>query len=322
MNNSTKRIGFIAKLKEDSREFGIPIWKLPDMVIIVMAGINIITMLFTYIWATKFENDPGKVIILVAIEAALITIIGNILSESAKQIVKTNKLKKEFIQIVSHQMRSPLTTMKWQLELFKKKASENLNEKQIGQIDKIYEENERLTNMIADILNMSRIDRHSEHLIYADIILEDSVTDCINMLAGFAKFKKIEIDFKRSKRGNSVFVDNEKMKIAIVNVIENAISYSQKGKKIVISVKKGDKFVTLKVKDQGIGVKEEEEEIIFDKFYRGEGGKKTQPEGTGLGLFMTKKVLGQMGGKISLKSKIGKGSEFTLEFLRSKNKRE
>ncbi len=313
-------MGFIKNLKNESKEFGIPIWKLPDVVLITMAVINIIVMVGTYFLATKYDNDPGKVIILVAIEAAIITIIGNVLSESAKKIVETTKLKKEFIQIISHQMRSPLTTMKWQIELLKKKAAENLNKKQIEQIDRIYEENERLTNMIADILNMSRIDKNLEHLIYSDIALENVVSECITMLSGFAKFKKIEFDFKGNRRKNMVCVDNEKMKIAIVNVIENAISYSKKGKTIKITTKPDGEFVALKIKDQGIGIKEGEQEIVFNKFYRGEGGKKAQPEGTGLGLFMTKKVIEQMGGTITLKSKEAKGSEFTMRFPRPRKK--
>lgn len=313
-------MGLIKDLKKESRELGVPIWKLPDVVLVMMALINIGIMIMTYFIASKYDNDPGKVIVLVAIEAAIVMIIGNVLSESAKQIVETNKLKKEFIQIISHQMRSPLTTMKWQLELLKKKAS-NFTEKQVVQLDKIYEENERLTNMIADILNMSRIDKRSEHLIYTDVALEDSVSDCINMLAGFARFKDIQIDFKEGKKGHKVFVDNEKMKIAIVNVLENAISYSKKGKRIKVTIRPDGEFVALKIKDEGIGIKEGEQDVIFNKFYRGEGGKKAQPEGTGLGLFMSRKVAQQMGGDIELKSKVGKGSEFILKFLKAKKKR-
>ncbi len=313
-------MGLIKDLKNESRDFGIPIWKLPDVVLISMAVVNILVMLITYFLATRYDNDPGRVIILVAIEAAVIIIIGNVLSESAKKIVETHKLKKEFIQIISHQMRSPLTTMKWQIELLRKKAGKNLNKKQVEQIDRIYEENERLTNMIADILNMSRIDKNLEHLIYSDIILETVVEECIGMLSGFSKFKKIEIDFKSDKKEHRVCVDSEKMKIGIVNVIENAISYSKKGESIKISIKPDGEFIALKIKDRGIGIKEGEKDIVFNKFYRGEGGKKVQPEGTGLGLFMTKKVIEQMGGTIELKSKEGKGSEFTLKFLRSKKK--
>ncbi len=313
-------MGLLKDLKKDSLELGVPIWKLPDVVLVMMACMNIAVMIVTYFVATRYDNDPGKIIVLVAIEAIIIMIIGNVLSESAKQIVETNKLKKEFIQIISHQMRSPLTTMKWQLELLKNKSS-NLTEKQFLQVDRIYEENERLTNMIADILNMSRIDKRSEHLIYADIILENSVNDCISMLAGFAKFKQITIDFKNSSKEHKILVDNEKMKIAIVNVIENAISYSKKGNMIKISIQPDGDFVALKIKDQGIGIKEGEQIIIFNKFYRGEGGKKAQPEGTGLGLFMSRKVIEQMGGSITLKSKVDKGTEFTLRFLKSKKKR-
>jgi signal transduction histidine kinase len=313
-------MSFIKDLKKESRDLGIPIWKLPDVVLVTMALVNIIVMIATYVLATRYDNDPGKVIVLVAIEAAVITIIGNVLSESAKKIVETNRLKKEFIQIISHQMRSPLTTMKWQLELLRKKDAQNLTKKQMEQIDKIYEENGRLTTMIGDILNMSRVDKNIEHMIYSDIILENAVNECITILAGFAKFKKIVIDFKPSKKGNLVCVDNEKMKIGIVSVIENAISYSKKGKSIKITVKPEGKYVELKIKDHGIGIKVGEQEIIFNKFYRGEGGIKIQPEGTGLGLFMAKKVIEQMGGNINLQSKEGNGSEFSLRFLRSKKK--
>lgn len=310
----------IKDLRSESRDLGIPIWKLPDVVLVTMAFVNIIVMVATYVLATRYDNDPGKVIILVALEAAIITIIGNVLSESAKKIVETNRLKKEFIQIISHQMRSPLTTMKWQIELLKKKAAQNLTKKQVEQIDKIYEENERLTTMIGDILNMSRVDKNIEHIIYSNIVLEKAVNECITILAGFAKFKKIEIDFNPNKKGNLVCVDNEKMKIAIVSVIENAISYSKKGKKIKITIKPEGKYVVLKIKDQGIGIKLGEQAVVFNKFYRGEGGIKIQPEGTGLGLFMTKKVIEQMGGTIELQSKEGKGSEFSLKFLRPKKK--
>lgn len=305
-------MGFIKNLKEESREYGIPIWKMPDFILITMGIANIIVMIVTYIWASGFAEDPREAVLLVACEAAIIMIIGNVFVESAKHIIEISRLKKEFVQIISHQIRSPLTTMKWQVEILQQSGEKNFTKRQKGYVDKIYEENERIMGMIGDILNMARVEKRDEQLIISEVIVEDSISECISMLSSFAKFKEIKINFKRSKEKHAVSADSEKLKIAIINLVENAISYSPRGSEVDIKVKKGGKFAEIMVKDHGIGIKKEEQELIFQKFYRGEGGKRAQPEGTGLGLFMTRKVVEQMKGGIRFKSRLQKGTEFYL----------
>lgn len=299
-------------MKNESKEYGIPIWKLPDFILITMGLANITVMIVTYVWASGFADDPREAVLLVAVEAAIIMVIGNVFVESAKHIIEMNKLKKEFVQIISHQIRSPLTTMKWQIEILQQSGEKTFTKKQRQYMDKIYEENERITTMVNDILNMARVEKQSEIISVSEVVLEEAIAECIKMLDSFAKFKKINVIFEDDPQRHTVSVDSEKLKIAFVNLIENAISYSKKDSDVIIKIKKVGSDVEVTIKDNGIGIKKDEEDLIFQKFYRGSGGRKSQPEGTGLGLFMTKKVVEQMKGSLRFKSKVNKGTEFYL----------
>lgn len=307
-------MGFISSLKKESREYDLPIWKMPDFILVTMGLANVTVMIVTYIWASGFAEDPREAVLLVAVEAAIIMVIGNVFVESAKHLIEVGKLKKEFIQIISHQMRSPLTTMKWQVELLQKSGEKNFTKKQKESINKIFEENERITAMIADILNMARAEKKSDDFVFIEVAIEKLTKECIDMLKSFAKFKKIQVKLESDKKQHIIFADSEKLKIAIVNLIENAISYSPSNSEILVRIENDGNNVFVVIKDNGIGIEKKEQKLIFRKFYRGAGGRKAQPEGTGLGLFMTKKIIEQMKGSISLKTKHGKGSEFRLSF--------
>ncbi|MEA1926489.1 MAG: HAMP domain-containing sensor histidine kinase [Patescibacteria group bacterium] len=307
-------MGFIKSLKQDSKEFGIAIWKLPDFIFVAMGLANIVVMVTTYFWASGSVNDPREAVLLVAAESVVILIISNVFVESAKRIIEINKLKKEFVQIISHQIRSPLTVMKWQIEILQQSCEKNFTEKQRGYVNRIFEENERVMEMINDILNMARVEKQSEDMAVSEVVIEDSIKECIHMLSSFAKFKKIQINFQNGNKSHIIAADSEKLKIAVVNLLENAISYSLRNSQVIISVKESGNKAEIMIKDSGIGINKKEQELIFHKFYRGEGGKKAQPKGTGLGLFMVKKVVEQMNGKIRCKSKINKGTEFYIIF--------
>ncbi|MEA2006980.1 MAG: HAMP domain-containing sensor histidine kinase [Patescibacteria group bacterium] len=317
-----RKLNVVRKLRDESLEYGMPICKLPDFILLVMGLANITVMIITYIWASGFADDPREAVFLVAGEAVIIMIIGNVFAESAKRMTEINKLRKEIVHIISHQMRSPLTTVKWQVEMFKRSDISKLSVKQIKYVDRIYEENEKLRTMISDILNMSRIERHADMLIITDVAVDESVHECIKMLESFAEIKKLNIDFKTPKVSHLVHADKDKLKIAFMNLIENAISYSREKGTVKISVKKQGQTVQVRIKDDGIGIDPSEHELVFHKFYRAENGRKTKPEGTGLGLFMSRKVIEQMKGTVKLNSRLGKGAEFcvTLPISKGKNK--
>lgn len=320
MSGIWKKVNIFGKLKEESSEYGMPIWKLPDFILLVMGLANVTVMIVTYIWASGYADDPREAVFLVAGEAVIIMVIGNVFAESAKRMTEINKLRKEIVHIISHQMRSPLTTVKWQVEMFKRSNVNKLSAKQMKYLDRIYEENEKLRTMISDILNMSRIERHADTLIITDIALDEAIHECIKMLESFAEIKNINIEFNVPKTRYLVSADKDKLKIAFLNLIENAISYSRENGKVEISLKKQGLMIQTKIKDDGIGIDPSEHELVFHKFYRAENGRKTKPEGTGLGLFMSRKVVEQMKGTVKLSSRLGKGSEFYVLLPLSKGK--
>ena len=116
------------RVKDEARRYGVPFWKLPDFLILMMAFINILGMLFTYYLALNFVDDPRTAVIFVAIESAIILIIGNIVAESSRKVIANYRLKEEFIDLVSHQIRNPITNVKWNLELL---GQEKLSKKQV-----------------------------------------------------------------------------------------------------------------------------------------------------------------------------------------------
>jgi len=134
------------------------------------------------------------------------------------------------------------------------------------------------------------------------------------------KRNQIEIEFKKPDKSLQTVVDVRKMRIAVQNIIDNAIKYSHTGGKIIISLTGDDKEITLKVQDFGIGIPQTQHDSIFTKFFRSENATKVDPNGTGLGLFLTKNIINAHGGKIWFESKENAGT--TIYFSLPINEKE
>lgn len=316
------QLNVFKKLKQESEEYNIPIWKLPDFILLAMGIICGFVMIVTYAWASNLADDPREAVLIVAAEAALIMIVGNVIVESAKRMSDINKMRKEFVQIVSHQLRSPLTTVRWYMEMFNKREKNNLTEKQQRYLDEIFKESEKMRTMIEDMLNVTILEGSAEgaERIKDKVDLVKVINECLEVLDRYAEIRKIKIDFRAKNKKCIVRGDRKKLKVVIMNLIENAVHYSHDGKKVVVEIDKLGEKVNLMVRDFGIGILPKDQKHIFSKFYRGKNARKAQPQGTGLGLFVSKKIIEQLGGKISLKSASGEGTTFFLEIPTSSEK--
>ncbi len=298
------------KLKAESEELGIPFWRMPDFVLVFMAIINTFVMIVTYAWASNMVEDPREAVLLVAAMAALIMVVGNIMTESAKHIVRTNKLKKEFIQIISHQMRTPLTMIKWNVEKTIKLG--NISTQQLDLLHKIEEENEKLKMMVNDVLNMSRIEEKKSKIKIDRIDIVSKVKECIDALQDYADAKKVQIHLECEQNPFFVNADVNKVGMVLMNIIENAIKYNRERGRVDITIQKDGEKAKISVKDQGIGIDTKEQGHVFEKFYRAKGARKKEPQGTGLGLFITKSAIEQMNGQVELESRPNEGATFTF----------
>jgi len=233
-------------------------------------------------------------------------------------------INSDFANLTSHQLRTPLSGMKWMLELLRKEGTGNLNKKQKEFIDRVYTLNDRMIALVNDLLEVSRIEQ-------GDIKLYLQPTDLTLIIRGLLKDKEREINQKHLKVSFTVVeepfpvvrTEPTKIKQALSNLIANAIIYTLNGGKITIDLGyKENDHTTLQcsIMDTGMGIPKEQEGQIFEKFFRGSNVTKVESVGTGLGLYIAKAFIEASGGKIWFKSQQGKGTTFffTLPIIRGK----
>ena len=221
------------------------------------------------------------------------------------------RMKTEFVSISAHQLRTPLSAIKWTIRMVLDGDAGELNAEQKDLLEKTYVSNERMIALINDLLNVSRIEEGRFLYKQEPGQLEDIVKTIVDSSQELLKMKKISLsmDIPQEKLPK-VNIDKEKMELAVQNLLENAAKYTPEGGSILISIEKHEAEVVFKIKDTGVGIPESEHERIFTKFFRGDNVIKMETEGSGLGLYTTRNIIDAHRGKIWFESTEGKGTTF------------
>ena len=221
------------------------------------------------------------------------------------------RMKTEFVSLVAHQLRTPLSAIKWTLRMLLDRDLGPITEEQKDFVEKTYSSNERMITLINDLLDVTRIEEG--RFLYKQI-LTDIGTLCqfvINSYKDEVKRKKLKLEFKKpEKKLPPVMLDVEKMRLAINNLVDNAIRYTPPGGRVTVSLSYDKKEIEFSVKDTGVGIPKDQQERVFTKFFRGANVMRMATEGTGLGLFITKNIIEAHGGKIWFESEENMGTTF------------
>ncbi|PIU46403.1 hypothetical protein COS93_02660 [bacterium (Candidatus Gribaldobacteria) CG07_land_8_20_14_0_80_33_18] len=222
------------------------------------------------------------------------------------------KLKTEFVTISAHQLRTPLSAIKWTIRMLLDGDVGKLTDEQTEFLKKAYQSNERMVNLINDLLNVTRIEEGRYLYNPEELDMIELIEKTIIPLKEIAERKNLKFEFLKPKEKEiKVRVDKEKISLAISNLVDNAINYTKEGKiSIQFEYDSKDKQVKFSVKDTGIGISEEQQKRLFSKFFRGINAIKAETEGTGLGLFIAKNIIEAHGGRIWFESEEGKGTTF------------
>ena len=246
---------------------------------------------------------------------------------ATRQLKKTNeKLKQmdetkdEFISMASHQLRTPLTSVKGYVSMVLEGDAGELNDMQRKLLEQSFASSQRMVYLIADLLNLSRL-RTGKFVIEAKPTnLADVIESEVDQLKISAAGRNLTLDYKKPANFPEIMLDDTKIRQVIMNFSDNAIYYTPTGGKINIQLKETKDSVEFTVNDNGIGIPPDEQRHLFNKFYRAKNAQKARPDGTGLGLFMAKKVIIAQGGAIVFKSVENKGSTFGFTFSKNKLK--
>ncbi len=242
-------------------------------------------------------------------------------NEATRKLRKTNEklqgldaTKDEFITMASHQLRTPLTAVKGYLSMVLEGDAGKLNANQRRLLEQSYVSAQRMVYLIADLLNLSRLGTGKFVIESTPTNLVDVVQSELNQLAQTAASRDVRLAFNYPENFPELMLDETKIHQVVMNFIDNAIYYTPPGGKVTVNLVETPGSVQYIVQDTGIGVPRREQRHLFTKFYRAENARQARPDGTGLGLFMAKKVVAAQGGAIIFESEEGKGSTFGFRF--------
>jgi len=250
--------------------------------------------------AAPLKNKEGKVI-------GCVIVFRDVSKER-----EIDRIKSEFVSVASHQLRTPLTEIKWFSELLLENKKSKLSKEQQDFIKEIHTGNERMISLVNDLLNVSRIETGKKFEI------EKKKTDMIKLIkevikeqTNEAKNKGIEIVCDAGHPSELFLnVDENKIRQIFQNLLSNAVKYSSKGERVIFECEEEKERATFSIKDSGLGIPKDQQSRIFEKFFRASNVLMTGAEGTGLGLYIAKSIVEAHGGKISFESADKKGTTF------------
>ncbi len=232
------------------------------------------------------------------------------LRASNKKLLEMDATKDEFVSIASHQLRTPLTSVKGYISMVLEGDAGEITEPQRQLLEEAFTSSERMVHLISDFLNVSRLQTGKFMLDRRLVDLSTIVQQEVEGIRQIADTHDIAIAFKKPARFPQLYLDEGKLRQVVMNFIDNAIYYSPEGTKILVKLAVEDGEAVLRVKDQGIGVPADVQQHLFTKFFRAENARRQRPDGTGIGLYLAKRVIDGHSGRLVFESKLDKGSTF------------
>ncbi len=288
----------------------LSLWQCPQFLFVLMGFVICATALGSYFIGTRYVTDPALVAIMVLFVTAFLLVIAVLIIRSFERLAEANRMKSEFVSVVFHQLRSPLSNLSWSLDFLISNSRDTILEEQKEYFDILEENIKRMNELISDLLIVSRIQSATLPLNKTEFDSEQNIRKAISEFKSFAEASNIEIKSEIEENLPKVFADSHQFDQIIKNFIDNGIKYSKNGGEIKIIVRKQGKNLYFEVKDNGIGIPEGDQRYIFQKFFRSKNVSRHETQGSGLGLFIAKSAIERSGGKVGFRSQLNKGTVF------------
>lgn len=231
-----------------------------------------------------------------------------------EKLRKMDETKDEFISMASHQLRTPLTSVKGYVSMVLDGDVGPITAPQRELLQQSFVSSQRMANLISDMLNLSRINTGKFVIEPSEVHLPTVLEAELGQLREIATNKNITLKMDIPTQFPTLMLDEGKMHQVMMNLIDNALYYTPENGTVTVQLNDTPSAIEFKVIDTGIGVPRDAQKHLFTKMYRAENARRTRPDGTGLGLFMVKKVVIAQGGSIIFESEEGKGSTFGFRF--------
>ncbi|MDO8555263.1 MAG: HAMP domain-containing sensor histidine kinase [bacterium] len=305
-----RKILDILIFKKYRDEYKVGLWQCPQFIFFLMGLFIVSTITVTY-FVGQYYIDPYMVAGIVTVTTFVLFVLSSIIVNSFERLALVSKEKSEFISIMSHQLRSPLSSIKWQIDIMTHETTPIVNSEETRKsLLFVEEQNEKMIELVDDLLEIHRFESGKMVLNPSRFSIGEILRRTIEKHTERAAFSKINITFFPPEKDVEITADQEKITDVLNHILDNAIHYSPNGGKISVILEKLENEIKCSVADEGIGVSSSDVGKIFKKFSRGEQSTKYKASGLGIGLYVTKIIIRASGGKIGFSSIEGRGSTF------------
>jgi signal transduction histidine kinase len=236
----------------------------------------------------------------------------NELRAANEQLKELDRLKDEFVSTVSHELRTPLTSIRSFSEILH--ANPDLStEERTKYLGIVIKESERLTRLINEVLDLAKIEAGSAEWHVTEIDLREVIEDSLTATGQMFREKGVKLDLELPVEVPAVRADRDRLMQVVINLLSNAVKFcDEKAGRVAVRVLAAASLLRVDIEDNGPGVKPEEREVIFEKFRQGGDTLTGKPQGTGLGLPISRQIISHFGGKLWVESAPGAGATFSF----------
>jgi len=250
------------------RKYGVPLWQCPQFLFVIMGLIIIGSNIAAYFIGSIYIEDPLIISLIILLLTAFLIIISFSITRSFEKLAEVSRLKSEFIRIVSHQLRSPLTNVSWATDILLSGALGRVVKEQLEYFKILKDNNARMRDLVKDLLLVAKLEEGALPMRKESISLEKVVKDLIAKFAPFAKASNTTIQLVAEPNLPQVSIDVHQIEIVIETLIDNAIRYMKKRGSIHIALNKKSGNLLFVIRDDGVGIPKEDQKYIFKKFFR------------------------------------------------------
>jgi signal transduction histidine kinase len=234
------------------------------------------------------------------------------LQAQAEELERLNQVKSQFLSNVTHELKTPLTSIMAFTDILSRNKAGNLNDKQVNQVEAVRRNAAQLQSLINDLVDVSRIESGRISLIEREFDLAELLREIGSNMRPHFDAKRQTLTFDLPEEPVIAIADRDRIAQVIMNLLSNASKFSDSGAQVTVSASCDSTWCSFSVADNGIGISEHDQTHLFAAFYRADNSVTREHGGVGLGLSIVKSIVDLHGGKITLRSEQGKGSTFTV----------
>lgn len=303
---------------EECKKYSVSLWQCPQFLFLIMGALIIISITFSFLVGRRYLDEQVTAFLILWLAGVLLA-LAFIITQNFEKLAEANRLKSEFISIVSHQLRSPLTNLKWGVEFLVEEGAAR-SQQEAGYFQIVKENITRMHDLVNDLLTVSRVDQGTFPFQEKEFEFKEVVDQVLMEFQSAIQASNVKVTMD----GESIpklYNDPSIVRHVLGNLIDNAVRYAWKDGETVPKEKRRRNQITLRwrgeeqkvrmeVEDNGVGIPAEDQKYIFEKFFRSSNAVRRQTEGSGLGLFIVKSLIEKTGGRMGFRSVENKGSTF------------